>query len=250
MRKSLVILLGLAFASASQATTVLLFDDFDGYADQAAYAAAWPAATVGWPLSASTQPMLLDTAKGYSGTQSVHGVCTANGEFKSYRNFAPTEATADQPIAFSFMFELEGAGNRSYAEIRAFDDTYPAGGLQRLLALGVNNAPEPLTQYSFRTYGGGGDAWQQGTVARQEGWVELKAMIYPDKVDYFVDDVLAHSSPQDNVGIQWNNVMLGSGITSAGLDAWYDDVSVVQIPEPATLAFLALGGLFLVRRRV
>ena len=50
-----------------------------------------------------------------------------------------------------------------------------------------------------------------------------------------------------HAGTDWYQARIGSGLSSAGGAAYYDNYVVT--PEPTSLALLALGGLFGLRRR-
>lgn len=236
------------------AANAAMMDDFESYANQAAFEATWI------PTSPPTSMNLLSGLDHTTGTgKSVNGVAAVNYQYRNYRNlddlaaYAPTDAT---PVTFEFWMMLgdpANTGARNYNELRAYEgDGYNQGGLLQLIAMGVYNGAAPTTNWTFRTLYGwttGTASWTAGSIARSAGWHKLTAILKETTVDYYVDDVLALAETHNKGGVPFDAVVLGSGLTSNGMDALTDDLLVDVVPEPATLALLGLGGLFLRRRR-
>ncbi|MBU0640538.1 MAG: PEP-CTERM sorting domain-containing protein [Planctomycetes bacterium] len=239
MRKLVVLGIALSFVTAASAD---FFDDFDSYADQAAFDAVY---TQIYP----TVPLLLDQTMGYSDGQSVNPLGPNNNyERRAYMNLgAEYDGTDAQPLVFEFMFKLDDAidwWSREYFEIRGYTGVgYADGDLQELIALGVTSSGVDTTMYNARVMNGAG--WVNLTTKTTD-WVKLSAYIKTATVELFVDDNLFQTSARP-AGVTFDCVVLGSGL-STRVNTHFDDLNVEIVPEPASLMLLALGALALRRR--
>jgi hypothetical protein len=261
---------------AAQATTIL-FDNFDGYADQAAFQTAWPAIGTVAPISAE-----LSTAQASSPTQSVEidGEPNAgvNGKQRNRRSFAETgTGSATEKVVWSFDFYDTNGAASPYRQYSNLQDTTGPGGTNQLVSMGLNNNKSVVDSggnyYMARILGytttsnpdPDGGPVEGGTLGpsqyfklndfgvglRSTGWHRLKVAISSDdgiSTDYsfYVDGLLAEKV--SNVGVagslrSYDNIAIGSGFTNAGNAAYYDNMWVrrVPIPEPTTFALVALG---------
>ncbi|MBU0617670.1 MAG: PEP-CTERM sorting domain-containing protein [Planctomycetes bacterium] len=238
MRRLLAVGVILAFASTASAG-VVWFDDFDSYADQAAFDAVY---TQIYPAV----PLLLDQTMGYSDGQSVNPLAPNNNyERRAYQNFGAEMAGTDaDPLIFEFMMHMNDATDwwtREYIEIRGYSgEGYGDGDLLELIAMGCTSSGVDTTVYNARVLTGLN--WFNTTTPKVADWVKLTAEIKTATVDVFVNGVLNASSPRAP-DITFDCVVLGSGLSS-NVDVHFDGV-----PEPATLSLLALSGLALLRRR-
>jgi hypothetical protein len=227
----------LSLASAASAG-VAWFDDFDSYADQAAFDAAY---TQIYPAD----PLLLDQGMGYSGTQSANPLGpNVNYTRRVYQNFgAELQGTDADPLVLEFMMHMNDAGDwwtREYIEIRGYAGAgYGDGDLEELIAFGCTSSGVDTTLYNARTLGGG---WVNTTVPKVADWVKMTMVISTSAYDFYVDDVLGASAAR-STAYTMDCIVIGSGLSSR-VDVHFDGV-----PEPAGLSLLGLGGLALLRRR-
>lgn len=236
-----------------------LIENFDSYASQSAFQAAWPS----WIADGTS--MQLSQTLGQSGSQSVAGVASANYKYRNYRNldsFSQYAGTDANPVKFELsVYDADPTktGARNFCELRAYsasggNEGMPsvsggAGyGLQSIIALGLYNTPNAGT-YDFRVYGGGANAWLSTGVARTAGWHTMTALIGGTNVQIFVDNNLTNTVPLTTPIPAFDGVVLGSGLTSAGYDAAFDNLTVASVPEPMSLLLLAAGALFIRRSR-
>jgi len=249
-----VVLFGTSTLSAA------LVDNFDSYASQAAFEAAWR------PWSSNNSSMTLGTTS-HSGSNGVRGAATSNYQNRNARNldsFSMYKGTDLSPVTFEFwLYDSNSAlpalpaGARNFNEIRAFTgDGYPSYAsassmTQGIIAMGLYNTPVSDDNYHVRVYYGGVNAWYSMNTVRTNGWHKLTAKIGGTSVKFYVDDQLDTTVAFTDLNkvYTFDSVVLGSGLTSGGYDVAFDDLSVAKTPEPATLVMLALGGLILRRRQ-
>lgn len=242
----------LALATSGFGQTTILFDNFDGYADQAAVNAVWNVGLVGGGATLSLE-------QAFSGLQSMKQGTIAQ---QSGRDFTPVSGSDVNPLVWSFQFydSIQTANLRQFATIR---DNSPA--LAQIVAIGAYNdttltkdrytglsvtAADLNTYYACRVAFAPGPNWfilnGPNAPTRSTGWHELKAVFYGTTVEFYVDGVNALSglmtSYANSLGaISFDRVTVGSGLSSANGVAYYDDVLVQVIPEPAAAALLGLG---------
>lgn len=253
MRFTLSLGLAALLAVTAGATTIIQ-DNFDGYADQAAFNAVWTKTSTNAPTLAST--VSDPNALAYSGTQSVKLLTPAStNTIGAYRNFPseyqPTDAA---PLVFECMMYYKSGATRHYNELRAYDGGgYLQGNLSQIVALGWTNALETGdpnfngTKYQARV-AFGSLGWENlnltGAPDRSVGWHKFTVRVGASTVKFLVDDILGAELAVGYTGT-FDSVVLGSRVTSAGFETYVDDVNIT--PEPAALALLAVG--MLLRRR-
>jgi len=260
MKKLLQASLGLVLViSVSQASAATIWaDNFEGYADTAALS---PTYTQVYP----TYPMLLDTAKGYSSAQSIHfGATTDNYHARAYFNLpgGPVTPSDAAPLKLEFMVDTDVATylTRQYIELRSYSDgVYNSGTLNQLLALGFTSSGVDTTLVNQRILYGTSAGWgnltstyaTRATIADPENdWTKLGMIVYGSKIEYYVNDNL-DSTKTTSGTYAYDSIAVGSGLSSAGTDVWFDHLTVTIVPEPSSLAFALLGGcgLFIARMR-
>jgi len=238
-----------------------LFDNFDSYASEAAFDAAWiPTAGTGLDLN---------TSEFLSGPNSAKNPGTTPQQAR-----AAMSSKAGTDLNFSFSFYDYNAGNA-----RDFGAVYSRGGggawtdsLNNILAIGKYNTIAGTRYYgrvSTATGGIYGDGagtpastWFQlgigvsGYPTPTVGWHTASITGTPDPVNsgkviysFFIDGLLGGSVANLNsVGYNW--VVLGSNLSTAPSGIAFENVSVTSVPEPGMLGFAALGmgALVLVRK--
>jgi hypothetical protein len=238
-----------------QAAT-LLNDNFDSYANQAAFQAAWPA-TVG---TGGT----LSTAQAVSTPNSINFPLTAQ---RNDRSFAESgNPSAANAITFSFDFYDSSATANPYRQISSLIDGAGSSSGQ-LISLGLNNNQLSTSSggnfYMARilgytvpavdpnggpneSYTGAGIFFKlndYGVGLRSTGWHNLSVKITDTAFNFYVDGSLAETVANTLTLRSYDLVRLGSGATSVN-EASFDNVLVgVNVPEPSTAVLSILGAL-------
>jgi len=197
-----------------------LFDNFDSYAAQANFTAAWPIdVSPGGTLS---------TAQYYSSPKSIYITTAAARNKRSFTSYYGTDAN---PLIFSIrIYDITPANlNRQYVEIQ---DSSPS--ITQILNIGMYNSLESMrTHYSARVAYSPGPGWvvldDASAPHRSVGWHEIKAVIKSTTIDYYVDGVLSKSGVAYGTSVGQHTFELakiGSGYSSTTA-AYYDDFSLV-----------------------
>ena len=244
-------------ASSALADITIFSDNFDGYADQAAFNAVWNVS-----LAPAGVGGTLTTELAYSPSQSIKSPGTATA-YQAGHDITPVWGTAGQPLVWSFEFydSTQAANLRQFGHLR---DNSPT--LAQVVAMGAYNdvtatkdrhtglsvtATDLNTYYAVRVAFSPGPNWfilnGPGAVTRSTGWHEMKAVFKDTTVEFFVDGVnglsdLTTSYASTAGAITFDRVLVGSGLSSANGAAYYDNVMVQVIPEPSSVALCLLGG--------
>lgn len=240
----------LAFAASTQAQgNVLWQDDFESYANTAALSGPY---TQFYP----SFPVLLDTTKGSA--QSIHfDLPTANSQRRMWINIpgGPVTPTDQAPLKLEFWTDLDTAiwSTRQYIEIRSYSDgEYNSGTLNQLIALGFTSSGVNTARINQRVMAGfTGTAWgdltdtyaTRATIADPNNdWTKLAMVLYHNKVEFYVNDNLDTTQTM-TAGVAFDSIVIGSGLSSAGADVWFDGFKLTQVPEPSSAVLALLGGL-------
>lgn len=244
---------------------VLVNDNFDSYANQAAFQAAWP--TVGALPSG-----VLSTAQSVSGPNSIYNAGTTVATNAMRNSFSFTEsgtASAIASITFSFDFYDGDAAAGPYRSHSNLQDGTAPGSYGQLIAMGLNNnqtsAANGGNYYMGRILGynpnetGATTAGSffklndAGAPLRTTGWHNLAVVISDLDFKFYVDGILSETVVQGGLLRSYDHLRLGSGLSNAGVDSYFDNVrvEVVTVPEPGVAALLGLGcsGLIALHRR-
>lgn len=241
------------------AQTTIWFDGFESYADTAGLSGPY---TQMYP----EVPMPLDTSKGYLSDQSIHfGTPAANYTERAYFNLpgGPVTGSDVQPLKLEFMIDTDVNiwSTRQWIELRSYaDGAYGSGDLQQLFALGFSSSGVATDRINYRIVAGPDAGWgdltdtyaTRATVADPNNeWTKLGMWIKSSTIEFYVDDNLDSTFAIPS-GVLYDSVVIGSGLSSAGADVWFDDLTVILVPEPSSLALSVLGGfglLAMFRRR-
>jgi hypothetical protein len=236
------VLTSLVWAGSAYAA---IMDNYDSYADQAAFNAAWTPTGTAMDLDTDGTPTP------QSAPNTIHQGLVAQ---QSRLAVFGADKVALRDLNFSFDFYDGGAAlGRTYGMVysRATDGDW-ASGLNQIIAIGKNNTIA-TTKYNVRIAFGSVNwvAMDAPSPDRSIGWHNMQVIAdgaLAPTLNFYVDGLLGKSIAltQAQGDVIMNYVVMGSGLSSA-TEAWYDNVSLT--PEPASLMLLGLGGLFLARRR-
>jgi hypothetical protein len=224
MKKYAAILVGLACVGLVQAEFVTVIDDFEGYADSTALQAAWVVNTSSNVTSETLESVL-------------------NGKCMLIQNNGVSPYYAQTKLA------LPGA----IWQVHGVNLTYPGYyKIKMTFAVPLNDGVAP-----WGTLGGSGgdvflsmfDCWGQKVFgASYPGDVTSSGTGWPNGIVWEMD-FATYTVP----GMNLENVMyitVGYDKTYYGTGALFvDDITLVGVPEPATLILLTAGGLLGLRRR-
>lgn len=236
MRK-IALLVG-CLVAVGAASAQYINDDFESYADTTALNAVWTRAL------GTDADTFLDVDPTDPLNQVVRDTIVTS---RRDQNFGPHTVSGAATFIWSFdYYDFVGntADPRNYGQLLS---QASGGGLNELLAMGQYNAAASHNRNKYQArvaFGGAG--WFNLNTDRSVGWHNFTAVIGATTVDFYVDGVL-DTAGVAHVGVEWYQARIGSGLSSAGGAALYDNYLVT--PEPASLALLALGALAALRRR-
>lgn len=249
-------LVALATASISFSrvnAALIVSDNFDGYANQAAFDAVWAPITAGGTLT-NALSVSAPNSVGYAITAQRNGLTTAETGVVSGSNI----------VTFSFDFYDSNASTAPYRQYANLQDGASPTSTGQLISMGLNNnltsAADGGNYYMARVLGldggTGASAYfklnNPGSPLRSTGWHNLRVDISNLVFNFYVDGFLAQTLTNTGAARSYEIVRLGSGLSSVAT-ANFDNVHLetFQIPEPATIALAGMGmiGLCSVARR-
>ncbi|MDW8309814.1 MAG: hypothetical protein RMK20_10620, partial [Verrucomicrobiales bacterium] len=219
----------------------VLFDNFDSYANQAAFDAVW---------ATSATPMTLVNTQSWSSPNSIYQGTGAQQSRLAIGYDIPVSM-----LDFKFRFyDPAGAGSlaRTYGMVYAYAGGVWGGTLQQIVAIGkwnaIADAGDP-TYHARVAFGSLNWFKLDDPLAprRSVGWHEARvvgSLISPTTAQYefYIDGILS-KTVTSTVTSPFNWIVMGSNLTSTH-GMWYDDVQIV-IPEPSVAALGLMGGVAL-----
>ncbi|MEO6436381.1 MAG: PEP-CTERM sorting domain-containing protein [Tepidisphaeraceae bacterium] len=248
------LVLSVSLLAGTAPAAILIQDNFDSYATQAAFVAAWPV------VSTSVPSGTLSTVQASSVPQSINQATTAQRNQRAFTESGTPSAGA--PIEFSFDFYDADDSLSPFRQQSNLQDS-PASASGQLISMGLNNnqasAGDGGNFYMARILGYDGGTGlsayfklNQGSAPlRSTGWHNLKAVLTNTDIKFYVDNIL---SATEVTAVQatrsYDLVRIGSGLSSTA-EAFVDNVLVQTIPEPTAFALfgVAAAGMAMRRRR-
>jgi hypothetical protein len=259
----------LVLAGGSSARAVdLLSDNFDSYADQAAFVAAWPR----YEFGSVTSDAQLVQDEADSPPNSVFNAGTlTNAQQRNMRHFDQlgfSEPTDKIVWSFDFFDSAPAASpSRNHANFHdqiSDEDVHAAPvATNQLISMGLHNnqtaGNSGGNRYMARILGytpftttdpEGGPAESVAAAGsffklndypeaplRSAGWHNLKVEMTLNEelrvvYDFFVDNILSETVEMTTGSLRnWDTVVLGSGLSNASTSAYFDNV-LVQLNPP------------------
>ena len=241
LSKRLTLLLGsiaVAAAVGHSHAQVQLSDDFEDYANQAAFDAAWSTANTTLALTTTNRSTPSGTNSLFQGTAAA----------SSYRAF--TNSITSSKLYYRAYF-YDAGGSRSTCRVEGYTGGVYAANVTQMLAIGRYNNITGSKYYGRQVYGG--TATGEGATAAVSSWFQLggaantsvgwhKAEIVGGldpsgtatiRFRYYIDGALGGCSYQSS-DREFNFGVLGSGLTLTGTGQWFDSMvaeALQMVPE-------------------
>jgi hypothetical protein len=230
----------LACATTASAGTMYWNDDFESYANQAAFDTAWP-------LVSGTQPTW-STDQSTSPRHSILEPAGSPGRVVSVTTYPDNINASDEaPLVLEYDIYINPndlTSSRRYAELRQ------TTGDLNIFAIGLTNLGGiDNTKFGIRNQ----FTWIELAADRLAGWNHVKAEINTQKINVTINNNPTESFFRNSID-DYGTLYMGSGFSNNTVEpfngfTYIDNMSVERIPEPATLSLLALGGLALLKQR-
>lgn len=234
---------------ASSTGAAIVQDDFEPYADTAALNLVWTR-SVG--TDADTYLEVGANGPTWPGEKCVrHTTVAARRDLY----FPDIQIEPNGYLVWQYdYYDFVGntADPRQYCQLLA--RTQQGGGsLAELISVGQYNAAtnHNRNKYQLRIANGPGINWINMNTNRSVGWHTFRVEIHRTYADFYVDGVLDTANLPLNPNVTemwWYQVRIGSGLSSAGGEARYDNMLLYYVPEPSAVMLLGLVALALRRR--
>ncbi len=216
-------------------TICSMIDDFNGYADQAAFEAVWH--------DTNNSTYYFDAASGNPAGCLILPSPAANYQGRYHRNIGfEADGTDANPLTLTFDFWLDPAvspgwgGARHFVEMRAYAGAgYADGALQGGVVIGLNNSSSDAfstLRYQARVINGSN--WltldeEAGAPNRSSGWHTMKIEVTTGQVKFYVDEILCEIEARHGT-YTFDCLILGSDLTAGGWTVRIDNVHLTYAP--------------------
>ena len=255
-RFAAIVAVALVSLIATRAQAAISFSDtFEGYADQAAFEAAWPAFVS--TSTTMTTGVFVTTGGGAGGSTKwvQQPAQAANNQNRNMRNVGESATvSATNLVAFSFDFfdsNAAAAPQRNHSNVH--DGGVSPVGSGQLVSMGLNNnlsstadggnfymgrilgykPPEAGTVTStgqfFKLNGA-------GAPLRSTGWHNLRVVVDNSSFRFYVDGVLSRTVANSFTLRSYETLVLGSGLSNGSVQAGVDNVKLISDTAMAVVA--------------
>ena len=155
-----------------------------------------------------------------------------------------------QETLTTFMWDdlndLDGSGGQLAAGVMLSTTSSGTGASDDFAQININStAAGGFMDYNWRTAASG---THDTGVKRTQGWHQFQIVLDPytgaNDVQFYIDGALVGNGNRGAAGAAdaFDEIRLGISIFSQGSSFWYDNVSLQEVPEPASGLLLLLGG--------
>ena len=209
-------------------SAVVWSDNFDGYADQAAFDAVWKrtTGTIDFELAADEAASCPQSAK-------EPAAATGTDPYRRYVDLVTVAGVNDLngsdavPLWITWYFRHQAHTNqRNWLDLRNYvAGVYSTAFPGHIYQIGCYNGAA-TGNYNIRDYGDGGPEWMDSGLARKNNqWVKMQIKLTSSATEYWIDNVLAVSTARFGPNDPITTVLLGSGLSNSGSPAWFDNLS-------------------------
>ncbi len=225
-------------------SAVFMQENFDGYANQAAFNAVWPAYFRVAEAQNEPERITLSTLTAASCPKSAYEIGSSGGS-QAYRaqvgRTLPGAAAAggyqgtdDKPLTVTWWW-LHDSGTqcRNHLEINGYaNHAFNSGTPLTQIRFGLYNSGTNTSIYNCDVFAGFSPAWQNcdqgpaGAADRKPGvWNKMQVRIKTNDVEFYINDVLVKTMARPNPDHTFDSIKIGGGLTNGNTNAWYDNIS-------------------------
>ncbi|MBN1492235.1 MAG: hypothetical protein JXA69_20145 [Phycisphaerae bacterium] len=225
-------------------TVVIWHENFDSYANQAAFNAVWqitgnttePERIMWSNLAAASCPKSAREPGAIGGTTASRARVAATIPGAPEAGGYDGSDAVPLNVTWWFRHELGAVPHnaRNWLSLQSWSgNAYESGTRRAELALGNYNAlPGGTTVYNCRTYPGDWSLLDDGPVGNENAarkpneWNKMQIRVKTGTVDFLVNDVLYKTVFRPNPNDKYDSIVIGSGLTNGDNNAWYDSITV------------------------